>query len=91
MSYSRVQWKSIKSSKYDFNALIYACIFSVLQSKNHEVSWEQLTHTKKAGLFYGGDTQPAKRRVIAESLCAVESISDCAVLSMHRLPVESLR
>lgn len=33
----------------------------------------------------------AKRQVIAESLCAMESISDCAVLNMHRLPVESLR
>lgn len=33
----------------------------------------------------------AKSRVIAESKCAAEKVSDCAVLNTHGLPVESLR
>ncbi len=51
MSYSRAQWKSVQGSKYDFNALIYACIFSVLQREDHEVSLEQLTHTTRQDYF----------------------------------------
>ncbi len=61
--------------------------FKVRTMRFHWNSW----HTQHDRIILWWRYTAAKRQVIAESLCAVESINYCAVLNMHRLPVESLR
>ncbi len=85
--YSGNPFRALNMTSMHWFMHVSLAFFKVRTMRFHGNSWR----TQKGRIILWWRHTAAKRQVIAESLCTVESISDCAVLNMHRLPVESLR